>query len=1326
MKIPAEDGTVQADTDLERRIAALSPEQRRLLELRRKRQQEIEPDRPRPLPRHPGTNEFSLSYAQERLWFLDRLEPGAATYIMPFHLRLAGDLEIAALHGSLDEIVRRHEALRTTFVESGSGPLQVVAPALALDLPVVDLRALPAAAREAAAALWSAAEARRPFDLARGPLLRMILLRLADGEWSAVFSLHHIVGDGWSIEVLIRELATLYAARLGGTPPALPELAVQYADFAAWQRGRLAGPALAAQLDYWRQRLAAAPAVSQLPTDRPRPPVQRFHGQSVRQELPQELLPALRRLAQEENASLFIGVLAAFFTLLARHSGVADLTVGTPVASRTRAELEGLIGLFFNSLVLRLQLEGDPSFRELLTQVRGLVLGAFAHQDVPFAWLVAELSPERDLSHTPLFQVQMVLTEADYEELRLPGLTLSTVELEESTSKLDLTLRVHARRDGLELVWVYNTDLFDEATVRRWGAHFERLLAAAVAEPGRALSALPLLGAAERHQLLAEWGDTAVPAWLAAGTLHGLIAAQAARAPQRPALSCEGETLTYGELLAAARRLARRLRELGVGPDVAVGILADRSLEMVVGLLAVLEAGGAYLPLDPSYPPERLAYMLADAAAPVLLAQEGLLARVPDHGAVVVGLDGAATAAGEAAPCGVAVEPDNLAYVIYTSGSTGLPKGTMNTHRGIVNRLLWMQARYGLTPDDRVLQKTPYSFDVSVWEFFWPLLAGARLVMARPGGHQDPAYLVRTIRDEGITTLHFVPSMLQVFLEAPGVEGCSSLRRTVCSGEALPAELERRFFERLPAVELHNLYGPTEAAVDVTAWACERDGSRSSVPIGYPVANTRIHIVDRALRPVPIGVAGELLIGGVQVCRGYLARPELTAEKFVPDPFAASPGGRLYRTGDLARHLPDGAVDFLGRIDHQVKVRGLRIELGEIESAVAGQPGVREAVVVARADGEAIGAVNLVAYVTARQGEAPPALSELRQRLAQSLPEYMLPAALIVLEAMPLTVSGKVDRKALPAPQRQTAESGERTAPRSALERALAEIWSEVLGVSGESIGMEDNFFQLGGNSILGAILINRLQQELEEIVHVVTIFDHPTIARLAAYLAANHAAAVRRRLGADAAGQAPAARLDEGRVDEEMLARLRAVVHEPPPLPPAIAGRPKNPPALFVLAPPRSGSTLLRVMLGGHPALFAPPELELLEFDTLRERRDAFAGRDAFRREGLVRAVMEARSVSAEAAKALVEELEEGGRRSSTSMACSRGGSATACWWTRPPPMPGACRRWPAPRPVSTARATSTCCATRTRPSPPSRRRAWSRCSSRAPKASPAASSPR
>ncbi|HEY3567953.1 MAG TPA: amino acid adenylation domain-containing protein, partial [Thermoanaerobaculia bacterium] len=1012
--------------DLEDALKGLTPRQRDLL-LRRLgkapgTRPEAAPDGIARLPRGPeGEGTFPPSFAQQRLWFLDRLEPGSASYNLPVVIAASGPLDAAALEASLRAIVRRHEALRTTFETRAEGPVQAVHSRMEVPLPAVDLRALPAGARETEALRLAREEAERPFDLARGPLLRAALVRLGQEDWRILLTLHHIVSDGWSMGVLVEEIAALYPALRAGEAPRLPELPIQYADYAVWQRQRLQGELLESQLAFWRRRLAGAP-VLQLPTDHPRPPVQRFHGRHQHRRLDAGRIAPFRALCRREGATLFMGMLAAFQALLARHAGVDDLVVGTPVAGRERRETEGLIGFFLNSLVLRGDLTADPPFRELLDRTRRATLEAFAHQEVPFEKLVDELLPERNLGHAPLFQVMLVQQNAPAEPLRLAGATLVPGDVEGSTSKFDLTLNFQETPGGLTLRWLSNRDLFDAPTIDRLSEHLVRLLEGAAAEPGLRLSELPLLTAAEERQLV-EWNDTAAaiyPASAAEPCLPELIAAQVERAPEAVAVSCEGEALSYRELWAAAGRLAARLRALGVGPEVVVGVCAERSLELMVGLLAVLRAGGAYLPLDPDYPADRLAFMLADSGAPVVLAQERLLERLPAHGAEVVLLDGVA-APGEPA----AVEPgtvaSNLAYVIYTSGSTGRPKGTMNTHRGIVNRLLWMQERYGLTAADRVLQKTPFSFDVSVWELFWPLLTGARLVMARPGGHQDPAYLARTIAQEGITTLHFVPSMLQVFLETPGLEACGSLRRVVCSGEALPLELTRRFFARFPEgteVELHNLYGPTEAAVDVTSWACEREASRGVVPIGHPVANTRIHLLGPAGERVPVGVAGELCIGGVQVCRGYLARPELTAEKFVPDPFAAEPGSRLYRTGDLARYLPDGAIDFLGRIDTQVKVRGLRIELGEIESALTRHPAVREAVVVARAAGSAVGAVNLVAYVTLFAAAAAPSLEELRQGLSKSLPDYMLPSALVVLESLPLTASGKVDRKALPAPER--------------------------------------------------------------------------------------------------------------------------------------------------------------------------------------------------------------------------------------------------------------------------------------------------------------------
>jgi amino acid adenylation domain-containing protein len=1085
-----------------------------------------------PIPRVPRGEPLPLSFGQERFWFLDRLTPGSPAYNIWAAVRLTGALDIPVFAAALGEIVRRHETLRTTFRQAGAHPRQVIGEPFAVAMPVLDLRGLPAEAREDEALCWLRAASQRPFDLERGPLLRALLVRVDSDDWRALFDLHHIIADGWSTDVLIREAGTLYAAFAEGSPSPLPELPVQYSDYAEWQRERFQGDALTGQMDYWRARLAGAPPLLDLPADRPRPAVQRDRGGDLRRSFAPALLQPLVALCRLEGATLFMGLLAGLKTLLHRYTGRTDILVGTPVAGRDRVEIEGLIGLFINSLVLRTSLDGEPTFREVLARTREATLGAFANQEPPFERLVQELSVERNLSHAPLFQVMLVLQNPAGGRLALPGLELAPIPLEGSSAKLDLLLNAQEDGGGLAMRWIYSADLFDERTIARLSGHLERLLTAAVADPEARIADLELLTPAEVRQIEG-WNATAA-ALPAEPCLHELIEAQAEATPDRPAVTfkgadLEGAVLTYAQLDAAAAVLAERLTALGVGPDVPVGVFAERSLEMVVALLGILKAGGAYMPVDPDYPADRVAYMLEDSGVPVVLAQDHLLDRLPGHGARVLSLAGAAvppTAPLRARRAGA--RPANLAYVIYTSGSTGRPKGTMNSHRGIVNRLLWMQEEYGPAADDRVLQKTPFSFDVSVWEIFWPLVTGARLVMARPGGHQDPAYLVETIVAEAITTLHFVPSMLQVFIEAPGVERCVSLRRVICSGEALPLDLARRFRQRL-AARLHNLYGPTEAAVEVTYWACGDDGGRSSVPIGHPVANTQIWLLDRNLRTVPVGVPGELHIGGVQVARGYLDRPALTAEKFIPDPFGdlrSGPGSRLYKTGDLARWMPDGAVDFLGRIDNQVKVRGLRIELGEIEAALAAHPAVREAVVLARSGGMAVGDVNLVAYVTVREGVEVPALGELRGALSRHLPEYMLPAALVVLDAMPLSPNGKADRKVLAgiAPDTLATAGAERVAPRNGLERFLAGLFAQALpagGAAGET-GIHDNFFHLGGNSITGAILINRLQQELGVAVHVVTIFNHPTIAELAGFLAAEHPRVVE-QMGGEMSGEVPA-----------------------------------------------------------------------------------------------------------------------------------------------------------------------------------------------------------
>jgi amino acid adenylation domain-containing protein len=1019
--------------DLLKRRSDFSPERRALLE------KWIRGDfAARGIARRAQDGPAPLSFAQQRLWFLDQLVPGAAAYNMPSPVRIRGSLDITTLERSLDEIARRHDTLRTTFATADDQPVQVIAApqpgARLLALPLFDLQAFPELEREVEVQRLASEDARQPFNLARGPLVRARLLRLDPQDHVLLLTMHHIITDGWSMQVFIHEVIALYAAFAAGQPSSLPALPIQYADYAVWQRDWLRDEVLRSQLSYWRAQLNTGLALLELPTDRPRPAVQSFRGAMRSFMLPRDLCAAITALCQREDVTLFMALLAAFQALIARSSGQDDINVGSPIAGRTRAETEGLIGFFANTLVLRGDLSGNPTVRALLARVREVCLGAYAHQDLPFEMLVEELQPERDMSRNPLFQVMFVLQNTPPAALELPGLTFSSVKYDSGSAKFDLWLSMSEGAELLGGALEYNTDLFDATTIDRMLGHFERLLCGMVADPAQHLADLPLLTEAEQQQILGDWNTTGRDYPLER-CLHELVEAQVARTPDAIALVFDGTKdegrrakeelsgfvlhpsssvvqLTYAELNRRANQLAQHLRTLGVGPDVPVAVCLPRSLELTVALLGVLKAGGAYVPLDPSYPPDRLTFMIEDAEVGVL---------VTDHSRD----DGRWTMddLAEAQPSIVnhtstsiydlrltiydlnasqipivnhqskIVHPDNLAYVIYTSGSTGTPKGVMNVHRAIVNRLLWMQDTYQLGADDCVLQKTPFSFDVSVWEFFWPLIAGARLVVARPDGHKDPAYMVGLIARSRITTLHFVPSMLRLFLEEPDLSPCGSLRRVICSGETLPLAVQERFFARL-GTELHNLYGPTEAAVDVTSWACERTSARRTVPIGQPIANTQIYLLDRYLQPVPIGTPGELYIGGVQLARGYLGRPNLTAERFVPNPFLATkderrrtndeaearPGVhrpssfvRLYKTGDLARYQPDGSIEYLGRIDHQVKLRGFRIELGEIEATLRRHPAIADAIALVREDRAAASDYpdkRLVAYLVPRTATA--------------------------------------------------------------------------------------------------------------------------------------------------------------------------------------------------------------------------------------------------------------------------------------------------------------------------------------------------------------------
>ncbi len=1164
----------------------------------------------RPVPREPG-EPLPLSFAQERLWFLQQLQPDSPAYHMPSAVRLQGRLDLDAFRRSLREIARRHESLRTTFTVQGGGPVQKIAAELALDPPLIDLRELPADEREEAVLRLTAEERRLPFDLARGPLIRATLLRSGEEEHVALLTMHHIVSDGWSMGVLIREIAELYGAFLAGEASPLPELPIQYADFAIWQREWLTGEVLEQQLAYWRQTLAGH-SVLQLPTDRPRPAVQRFHGADEPLAIGLEVSRSYLDLGQSQGMTPYMALMAGFQALLHRYARQDDVIVGATLAGRNRRELEPLIGFFVNTLAMRADFSGWPTFREALVRVRETAIGALSHQDLPFEKLVEELQPERDLSRSPVFQVVFQLQNAMGAEggLKLPGLTLRPIESSGQTAKFDIVLNLVETPLGLGGVWKYNTDLFDGSTLSRMSRHFENLLAAAVADPDLPVMEVPVLSEAERRQLAVETPAES----LGSLRLHEVFAVQAARSPEAAAVTFEGETLSYGDLDRRANRIANHLIGLGILPGDLVGLRLERSLEMVAAILGVLKAGAAYVPLDPTYPAERLDFMIEDSGVSVVLSEPLSIAENDTDPQIVV-------------------SPGHPAYVIYTSGSTGRPKGVVVRH-GNVTRLFTATAPwFGFGPEDIWTLFHSYAFDFSVWEIWGALLYGGRLVVVPWEVSRSPEAFHELLVRERVTVLNQTPSAFRQLIWADAARPAElSLRYVIFGGEALELASLAPWFARHgdEKPRLVNMYGITETTVHVTYRPIGRQDVGGSV-IGRAIPDLGIYVLDEAFEPLPVGVPGEIHVGGAGLAQGYLGRPELTAERFVPNPFG-EPGSRLYRSGDLARFLADGDMEYLGRIDHQVKIRGFRIELGEIESALAAHPAVREAVVLAREDGKER---RLVAYVVP-DGPAP-ALNDLRETLAGSLPDYMLPSALVVLEKMPLTSNGKVDRRALPAPE--ASRSGLESAyvvPETNLERFLAGLWQEILKVS--EVGVHDDFFALGGSSISGAVLINRLQEELGEIVQVVVIFDAPTVAEMAAYLIEQHPAAVARLFGRETLGGREMEK-EAAPVGEAELAHFRSLVQ---PLPALSGNIRKNRSAVFVLSPPRSGTTLMRVMLGGHPRLFSPPELELLSFDTLHERKAAFTGRDAFWLEGVIRAVMEIRGCDADEAEALVAEHDD------------------------------------------------------------------------------------
>ncbi|MFC5025774.1 amino acid adenylation domain-containing protein [Streptomyces coeruleoprunus] len=1059
-----------------------------------------------------------LSFGQQRLWTLDQLVPDSPAYNVVMALALRGDVRADVMERAVNEVVRRHEVLRTTFPSADGMPWQEIAPVLTLSVPLVEVTGETDAEREAEYERLVGEEARHVFDLAKGPLTRVTLFRLGDDDHRMVVNLHHIIADAWSGGVFGREIEAAYRAFAEGAQPELPALPVQFADYSVWERRWFDDERLTARLANLRSLLGDVTSGAKLPTDRPRPAVQRFHGGAASFRVEPERAAALREFSAEHGVTLFTTLLSALKVILHRYAGDAessgDVVVGSAMANRRHEAVQDLIGFFVNTVVLKTTLGDDVTVGELLGRVGETVKQGFEYQDVPYDALVAELSPERGGSANPLFQVVFDMKRHSGDSGPGGAAFADVVEMHNDTAKFDIEISVTELPDSLLVDAEYDSDLFDHDTIERLLGGYRVLLEAFAGSLERKVSDLPVIPAEIEHRVLVEWNDTD-RTWPdeQMRCLHTLIEDQTDRTPDEIAVTFEGQDVSFAELDRRANRVAHRLRAMGVGPDQPVAISVERSVEMVVGLLGIIKAGGAYLPIDPTYPRQRVEFMLSDAQPGILLTQTHLLDGLPEHGARTLLLDRPEEFEDQPdtrPECSPGL--DDLVYMIYTSGSTGRPKAAMMTHRGVVNRLLWKQEYFGLTPDDRVLQKTPFSFDVSVWEFFWPLLTGARMVVARPEGHKDPEYLSTLIQEQSVTTLHFVPSMLRVFLQHPGIERCTSVTRVIASGEDLPAASIKGVYDRLPAATVYNLWGATECSVDSTCWECPRDLGNGPVSIGTPISNTTIYILDRNLRPVPIGAAGEAFIGGVGVARGYLNRPELTEQRFIPDPFSSEPGATLYRTGDLARFRADGSMVFLGRTDFQVKVRGMRIELGEIETALREHPAVRDVVVMAREIAEGAQDKQLVAYVLTEDGVTAPGtagdgadpLTELGAWLTTEagtflrdrVPEFMVPSAVVALAEFPINANGKLDRGALPLPQRGVRRTETIVSPRNRLEEQLAEIWAEVLGL--EEVTIDRGFFALGGDSLLGIQMVSRATAKGMALTPA-DVFQSPTIADLAA-----------------------------------------------------------------------------------------------------------------------------------------------------------------------------------------------------------------------------------
>lgn len=1087
-------------TDLTKRLARLSPEQRKLLERLLAEEKPSPPDA-QITARNRDTELLPLSFEQQRLWFVDQLIPGNPVYNSPVAVRLKGQLNVNALQLGIHEIIQRHEVLRTTFSLCDGQPIQIISPAFDLPWSLHDLSDLPEDERETAAYHLAGKEAQRSFDLAHGPVLRGQLLRLSSTHHILVLTLHHIAIDAWSVGVFFRELAVLYDAYQHGQPSPLPTLALQYADYALWQRQTLQGATLERLLDYWRQHLADLPTLH-LPTDRPRSSDHSYQGAKCSIMLPQALKEALQAIARQEQATLFMTMLTAFQIILVRYSGQEDIVIGSSVAGRSRKELEDLIGFFVNMLVLRTDLSGAPSFREALRRVREECLQAYTYQDLPFEHLVEELHPQRDPTHTPLFQVLFQSLEGPGENSEFPGLAIEPFAISTETSKFDLLLSIREAEQGIIIDVEYSTALFEAETIKQLLGHYQTLMIELTAHPDQSIKDVSLLTAAERQTILGAWNQTHIsyPDHLC---LHQFLEIQARHQPQVLALIAEGQSLTYAQLNARANQLAHYLQSRGIGPEVVVGLCIEQSVDMIVGILGILKAGGAYAPMNPATPKERLAFMIAETSAPIVLTQERLLPGLPAFQGLIVCLDtdwpSIAQQPGDNPVSGVVSA--NLAYVISTSGSTGVPKGIAVPHRGVVNNIVDLNRRFAIDSSDRVLALSSLSFDMCVYEILGILEGGGTIILPSASTAKDPACWADLLTRHQVTIWNSAPSLLELL-----VDHCERVRQAhplhlrlaLLGGDWIPVTLPDRLKALAPEIQFISLGGATEASIHSIIYPVEAsDPTWKSIPYGRPMANQQAYILDANLQIVPQGVPGELHLGGVGLTRGYLSRPDLTAEKFIPHPFSQKPGARLYKTGDLARYRSDGTIELLGRMDFLVKIHGLRIELGEIEAALKQYPTVQDAVALVKDD--RAGDKQLVAYVILRDTESEPTTTELRAFLSRKLPDYMQPKAFLFLERLPLSPNGKVNRKGLPEIDlalRQTQKSF--LAPRDALETRLAGIWSDILGI--ERIGIDENFFELGGDSFKAI----RTARACSETLALIDFFKHATIQELAVHLRKN------------------------------------------------------------------------------------------------------------------------------------------------------------------------------------------------------------------------------